>query len=83
MNSLDAKISDLASSFSKDSDDYIKSLKRSVDKTVMNVNSVLKQAEETVEGLEVSVSKQEQYDTIINETAKVQAKDMPYERLYV
>ena len=82
VDSLDAKISDLASAFSKDSDDYIKSLKRSVNKTVMNVNSVLKQAEETVEGLEVAVSKQEQYDTLINETAKVQAKDMPYERLY-
>ena len=82
VDSLDAKICSLNSSFSKDSDDYIKSLRRSVDKTVMNVNSVLKQVEETIEGLEVAVSKQEQYAAVVNATAKVQAKDMPYEKLY-
>ena len=82
VDSLNAKLHNLTTFFSKDSDDYIKSLKHSVNKTVMNVHNVLKKMEETVEGLEVSASKQEQLATVTDATTKIQAKDMPYERLY-
>ena len=82
VDSLDAKIVNLTSSFSKDSDAYINSLKHSVNKTVNNINSVLNKMQNSVEGLRVANSKQEQLAQIIESTQKVQAKDMPYERLY-
>ena len=82
VDSLDAKIVNLTSTFSKDSDAYINSLKHSVNKTVSNINSVLNKMQNSVEGLRVANSKQEQLAQIIESTQKVQAKGMPYERLY-
>ena len=82
IDSLDAKITDVSTLFSKDSDDYLASLKRSMNETTKRVYETLKKVEDSVDGFEVAVSKPEQREAIAEMSGKVKLKDMPYERMY-
>lgn len=82
LDSVDAKLLDLNTVFSKDKADYLAQYTRTLKGTADSINKSLREAEKDIEHLTATMPKNEATKLFDSAENAVKLDDMPYERVY-